>query len=329
MNMPLRQLGENGPMVSALGFGCMSFAGFFGPADDATSLETLAAVEKAGINFWDTANIYGMGRSERIVGQYLRESGAEVVLATKAAIIPGRPRRINNEESYIRAELDASLERLGRDKVELYYIHRREQERPVEEVAETMGKLIEEGLIGAWGLSEVAPATIRRAHAVTPVAAVQNEYSLWTRQPELGVIQTCEELGIAFIPFSPLARGVLGAKDLAPETFEQNDFRKSNPRFVAPNWDANREKVAAFRDLAAQMGHHPSALALAWVLHQGEHLIPIPGTRTTTHLLDWAKAAKIGLSEDDLWDIEQVLPVGWAWGDRYSDSQVVGVERYS
>ncbi|MCA0042660.1 aldo/keto reductase [Celeribacter litoreus] len=328
MKMPKRKLGLNGPEVGAIGFGCMSFAGFFGAADDDTSLDTLAAVEAAGIDFWDTANIYGMGRSERIVGQYLKETGAQVTLATKVGIIPGPPRTFSNEEDYIRAELEASLEKLNRDKVELYYIHRRQQELPVETVAETMGKLMEEGLIDAWGLSEVAPSTIRRAHKVVPVTAVQNEYSLWTRQPELGVIQTCEELGITFVPFSPVARGALTDVDLDPTAFDAHDFRKANPRFMRQNWSENMDYVRAFRAFAEAKGVTTSALALAWVLHQGDHLIPIPGTRTGEHLADWADAAKIGLSEDDLWEIEQILPVGWAAGDRYSDAQMVGVERY-
>ncbi|WP_460272511.1 aldo/keto reductase [Celeribacter sp. ULVN23_4] len=328
MSMPKRQLGANGPMVGAIGFGCMSFAGFFGETDDETSLETLAAVQAAGIDFWDTANLYGLGRSERIVGQYLKESGADVTLATKAGIVPGPPRSFNNEEDYIRSELESSLKKLNRDKVELYYIHRRQQELPVETLAETMGKLIEEGLIDAWGLSEVAPSTIRRAHKVVPVGAVQNEYSLWTRQPELGVIQTCEELGIAFIPFSPVARGALGVSDLDPSRFDDADFRKSNPRFMGQNWLENMEYIRAFRAFAEKKGVSTPALALAWVLHQGDHLIPIPGTRTKEHLSDWADAGEIGLSEDDLWEIEQILPAGWAAGDRYSDVQMVGVERY-
>lgn len=265
MKMPQRQLGADGPMVSALGFGCMSFAGFFGPADDETSMETLAAVEAAGIDFWDTANIYGMGRSEKIVGAYLKQSGANVTLATKVGIVPGPTRSFDNSEDYIRAELEASLSRLNRDKVELYYIHRREQDRPVEEVAETMGKLIQEGLIDAWGLSEVAPATIRRAHKVVPMAAVQNEYSLWTRQPELGVIQTCEELGITFVPFSPLARGALGITDLDVSAFEDHDFRRVNPRFMGQNWSDNLDYIHAFRAYADQKGVSAPALALAWV----------------------------------------------------------------
>ncbi|AJE48572.1 aldo/keto reductase [Celeribacter indicus] len=328
MTMPKRRLGAEGPTVSAIGFGSMSFGGFFGPADDDTSLETLAAVAAAGIDFWDTANIYGMGRAERIVGQYLKQTGARITLATKAGIIPGPPRHYSNDADYIRAELESSLQKLNRDKVELYYIHRREEKRPVEEVAETMGRLIEEGLIDAWGLSEVAPSTIRRAHRVVPLTAVQNEYSLWTRLPELGVIQTCEDLGIAFIPFSPIGRGALGVGDLDPQSFGSHDFRKQNPRFLEPNWSENMDYIRAFRRFAEDKGVTPPALAIAWVLHQGDHLIPIPGTRTAEHLADWAQAAEIGLSEDDLWEIEQILPAGWAAGDRYSDTQLFGVERY-
>ncbi|MEM5476482.1 aldo/keto reductase [Pacificibacter sp. AS14] len=330
MTMPKRKLGKNGPEVSALGFGAMSFAGFFGPADDEISLETLAAVDKAGIDFWDTANIYGMGRSETIIGRYFKEVGAKrnITLATKAAIVPGPPRSINNELGYLRSELEASMERLNRDHVELFYIHRREQERPIEEVAESMGKLIEEGLIGGWGLSEVAPTTIRRAHAVTPVRAVQSEYSLWTREPELGVLQTCAELGVAFVPFSPVGRGVISSVDLTPSTFEAHDFRRVNPRFMEPNFSANMEHVRAFRAFAATKNISVTALALAWTMKAGDMVIPIPGTRTKEHLQDWLSAATITLTNEDLAQIEQIMPVGWAHGARYSDNQIVGVERF-
>lgn len=330
MTMPKRKLGKNGPEVSALGFGAMSFAGFFGPADDEISLETLAAVDKAGIDFWDTANIYGMGRSETIIGRYFKEVGAKrnITLATKAAIVPGPPRSINNELGYLRSELEASMERLNRDHVELFYIHRREQERPIEEVAESMGKLIEEGLIGGWGLSEVAPTTIRRAHAVTPVRAVQSEYSLWTREPELGVLQTCAELGVAFVPFSPVGRGVISSVDLTPSTFEAHDFRRVNPRFMEPNFSANMEHVRAFRAFAATKNISVTALALAWTMKAGDMVIPIPGTRTKEHLQDWLSAATITLTSEDLAQIEQIMPVGWAHGARYSDNQIVGVERF-
>jgi aryl-alcohol dehydrogenase-like predicted oxidoreductase len=330
MTMPKRKLGANGPEVGALGFGAMSFAGFFGPADDEVSLQTLAAAEAAGIDFWDTANIYGMGRSEAIIGRYFKEVGAKqkITLATKASIIPGPPRSINNEAGYIRGELEASLKRLNRDHVELYYIHRREQDRPIEEVAETMGKLIEEGLIGGWGLSEVAPTTIRRAHAVTPVRAVQSEYSLWSREPELGVLQTCEALGIAFIPFSPVGRGIISSVDLTPNTFEAHDFRRVNPRFMEPNFSANMQHVKAFRALAATKGVSVTALAIAWSMKSSDMVIPIPGTRSKEHLQDWLPAATLKLTGEDLAEIERIMPVGWAHGPRYGDAQVLGVERF-
>ncbi|RPE67292.1 aryl-alcohol dehydrogenase-like predicted oxidoreductase [Pacificibacter maritimus] len=317
-------------MVGAIGFGAMSFAGFFGPADDETSLKTLAAAEAAGIDFWDTANIYGMGRSESVIGRYFKEIGTSrpITLATKVGIVPGPPRTINNEAGYIRRELEASLTRLNRDHVELYYIHRREQDRPIEDVAETMGKLIEEGLIGGWGLSEVAPTTIKRAHAVTPLRAVQSEYSLWSREPELGVIQTCATLGIAFVPFSPLARGMITANDLTPNTFEPHDFRRVNPRFVEPNFSTNLSHVHALRDFAQGKGITVTALALAWSMKANDTVIPIPGTRTAEHMQDWLAAASLDLSANDLMLIEQIMPVGWAHGARYADTQVVGVERY-
>lgn len=330
MTMPRRKLGANGPEVGALGFGAMSFAGFFGPADDEVSLQTLAAAQSAGIDFWDTANIYGMGRSESIIGQYFKEVAptASITLATKASIVPGPPRSINNEAGYIRGELEASLTRLNRDHVNLYYIHRREQDRPIEEVAEHMGKLIEEGLIGGWGLSEVAPTTIRRAHAVTPLRAVQSEYSLWSREPELGVLQTCQELEIAFVPFSPVGRGIISTVDLTPSTFEAHDFRRVNPRFMEPNFSANMQHVKMLRAFAVSKGVSITALAIAWSMKSGDMVIPIPGTRTKEHLQDWLAAATLQLSADDLAQMERIMPVGWAHGPRYGDAQVLGVERF-
>lgn len=326
--MKQRRLGANGPMVGAIGFGCMSFAGFFGETDEETSLACLEAVRVAGINFWDTANVYGMGRSERVVGKYLTQSGADVVLATKASIVPGPPRRFDNSADHLRSELEASLERLGRAKVELFYIHRREPERPVEEVVETLAGLISEGLIDGYGLSEVAPDTIRRAHAVHPCTAVQNEYSLWTRQPELGVIQTCAALGIAFVPFSPVARGFFSEDPITPDRMADGDFRANIPRWQEPNLSRNLETLAPFAAWCRSKGWTVSGTAMAWVLDQGEHLLPIPGTRTAEHLAEWATADEIVFTDADRAEIHRLLPVGWAAGDRYSDSQAVGPERY-
>lgn len=323
-----RKLGANGPEVSAIGLGCMSFAGFFGETCEADSIACMDAALAAGMDFWDTSNIYGMGLSERVIGAYLADRKPNIVLATKVGIVPGPPRRFDNSADHIRSELDGSLRRLQRDRLDLYYIHRREQERPVEEVIETMARLIEEGLIGGYGLSEVAPATVRRAHAVHPCMAVQNEYSLWTRLPELGMLQTCAELGIAFIPFSPLARGMLVDAPISPEVLRAGDWRLGMPRLEEPNFTANREKIDGFRAFCRERGWTTAAGALAWVLHQGPHLIPIPATRTATHLADWQGAEEITLTEADLSDIARILPVGFAHGDRYSDTQMIGVERY-
>lgn len=326
--MEQRQLGAGGPMVGAIGFGCMSFAGFFGETDEETSLACMEAVTAAGINFWDTANVYGMGRSERVVGKYLAQSGAEVVLATKASIVPGPPRRFDNSADHLRSELEGSLTRLGRDKVELFYIHRREAERPVEEVVETLARLIEEGLIDGYGLSEVAPDTIRRAQAVHPCRAVQNEYSLWTRLPELGVIQACAELGIAFVPFSPVARGFLSDTPILPDQMAEGDFRAPMPRWQEPNLSRNLARLAPFAAFCREKGWTVSGAALAWVLAQGDHLFPIPGTRTAAHLAEWSAADQIALSPEDLAEIERLLPAGWAAGDRYAPAQYGAVERY-
>ncbi|MEV8465809.1 aldo/keto reductase [Fluviibacterium sp. DFM31] len=326
--MPKRRLGAGGPAVAPIGFGGMSFAGFFGETTAEESFACMDAVVAAGIDFWDTSNIYGMGRSERVIGEYLAQSGAKVVLATKVGIVPGPPRRFDNSADHIRAELEASLTRLKQDRVELYYIHRREQERPVEEVVETMARLIEEGLIGGYGLSEVAPYTLRRAHAVHPCMAVQNEYSLWTRLPELGLIQTCAELGVAFVPFSPLARGMLVDRPVELAALGPKDFRRSNPRFVEPNYVLNRARIDGFRDFCHSRGWTTAAGALAWILDQGDQIIPIPATRTAAHFREWLDVAKITLTEADRAEIARLLPVGFAYGDRYADANIVGVERY-
>jgi aryl-alcohol dehydrogenase-like predicted oxidoreductase len=328
MAMKQRQLGRDGPMVSAVGFGALSFGGIFGPTDHQTSLRCLDAAWDQGITFFDTANIYGMGVSETVIGEWLRTRRHRPVIATKAAFVAGPPRRIDNSERHLRAELEGSLRRLAVDHVDLFYIHRREEARAVEEVAATLGRLVAEGKIGGYGMSEVAPGTVRRAHAVHPVRAVQNEYSLWTRLPELGMIQTCAELEVAFVPFSPLARGVMGRDGLDVGTMLPGDFRLTIPRFQGRDWVLNQARIAAFRDFATIKGATVPALALAWVLAQGDHLIPIPGTRTAEHVRDWAGADELHLTADDLAAIERILPVGFAHGDRYSMDQAMTVERY-
>lgn len=326
--MKQRQLGHGGPMVSAIGLGCLSFGGIFGATTTEDSLRCLDAAWDHGITFLDTANIYGAGVSETVIGDWLRTRKHRPVLATKAGIVPGANRRIDNSSAYLRAELEGSLKRLGVDHVDLFYIHRHEADRPIEEVADTLKSLIIEGKIGGYGMSEVAPYTLERAHAVHPVRAIQNEYSLWTRQADLGLIDRCKTLGTAFVPFSPLARGALGHTMLDPTTLPAGEFRTLIPRFSPENWPRNKARIEAFRAYAADRSLSPAALSIAWVLAQGDHLIPIPGTRIAAHLSHWVNAADITLTAEDHREIARLLPVGWAFGDRYNDDQAATVERY-
>lgn len=311
--------------VHPIGFGAMSFGGMYGPATTADSIACLDAMLAAGLTHVDTSNVYGMGMSETVLGDWMADRRPDLHIATKAGIIHGPPRRYDNTPHYLRAELEGSLRRLRRDRVDLFYIHRRDPSVPVEDVAGTMGRLIDDGLIGGWGLSEIAPATLRRAHAVTPVTAVQSEYSLWTRQPDLGLTRACAELGVAFVAFSPLARGILSQQPMPQPT---DPFRAGNPRFTGQNFTANQTQIAAFRAFAQARGWTVPAAALAWVLDQGRHIIPIPGTRTAAHLAEWLQAATLQFTDDDRAEIDRLLPPGWAHGDRYSDAQMVGVERY-
>lgn len=326
--MKTRKLGQSGPNVSAIGFGAMSITGFFGPTDDQTSQRCMAAAYDHGIDFFDTSDIYGAGQSERLIGTFLRETKAKIKIATKAGIQTEPERRFNNSKDYLTQALDKSLDRLGVDYVDLFYIHRREAERPIEEVVETLTGFIQAGKIGGYGLSEVSPTTLRRAQAVHPCLAVQNEYSLWTRLPDLGLIRTCAELGVAFVPFSPLGRGMLTDAPARRENMVPPDLRINNPRFMEPNLSDNLAMLKPFRAWAADNGMTTSTVALAWVLSRGAHLIPIPATRTAEHLAQWVGASDITLTDQQLAEIETILPVGWAFGDRYSVSQYIGPETY-
>lgn len=321
--MQQRSLGPH--KVGAIGLGAMSFGGLFGPTTEDESLACLDAAWAAGITHFDTANIYGMGVSETLIGKWLKSRGHSPVIATKAGIISGPPRRADNSETYLRTELEGSLRRLGRDHVELFYIHRRDASIPVEEVAGALSLLVAEGKIGGYGLSEVAPATLRLAHAVHPCMAVQNEYSLWTRLPELGLIDACAELGVTFVPFSPLGRGMFGER---PLPLPNDGFRGHNPRFTGRNFEHNSAVAAKFRSFCAARGWKVSATALAWVLQQGDHLLPIPGTRFASSLQDWTGAEAIRFTAEDRAALNRLMPPGWAHGDRYSDAQLPGVERY-
>ncbi|MFO1035111.1 MAG: aldo/keto reductase [Hyphomicrobiales bacterium] len=328
--MKQRQIGRNGPMVGEVGLGAMSLAGAFGPTNVAESHRTLDKALDLGVTHIDTALIYGPYVSEDVIGTYLAMNPAarnRFVIASKGGIQPN-PRATRNDAAFLRECLEGSLRRLGVDHIPLWYIHRREQDIPIEDVMQTLVDFKKEGKIGAIGFSEISPASLLRAAAVHPVAAVQSEYSLWTRLPQLGLIQTCAKVGAALVAFSPVARGVLSDVVLDPAKFPDNDFRKPMPRFQKDNYARNMKYIEAFKAHARAMGHTPSALAIAWVLHQAPHIIPIPGTRTAEHLAQDATASRISLSAGDLAAIEEILPVGFAHGNRYSDAQQATSELY-
>ena len=327
--MKQRKLGQDGPMVSAISLGCMSFGGIYGETQHDESFACLDAAWDAGINILDVAEIYGANLCEQIIGDWQKSRKKQFHIATKGGIVMGAERgKTDNTEAGLRKMLTGSSNRLGVDFVDLYYVHRRQFDLPIEEVTLTLAKFVKEGLIGGFGFSEVAPSSLRRAHAVHPVAAIQNEYSLWTRQPELGMLQACRELGTTFVPFSPLGRGILGDHILEPQNFRDTDFRQNQPRFLEPNFSANEAIVKQFREFCADRGWTTAGAAIAWTLDQGDNLIPIPGTRTAAHLLEWADADQISFTDDDRAEIDRIMPAGWAHGDRYSDYQTIGIERY-
>ncbi len=327
--MDMRRLGTFGPLVSSIGLGAMSISGMYGPTTEAESMRLMAKAVDLGITHFDTADIYGMGHSEDLIGRFLRESRARVLVATKAAIrfVPATgERRVDNSPAHLRSALEKSLKRLGRDHVELFYIHRREADRPIEESIEALAKLKREGKIGAIGLSEVSPDTLRRAHKVHRIAAVQSEFSLWTRDVEKHMLETCRELGVAFVAFSPLARGMLTGTPVDPTTFAKTDFRRVNPRFLEPAFSQNQAGIEAFCTLARKQGRTPSQLALAWVLAANRDVIAIPGTRSAEHLAENAEAARISLTRRERDEIAAVFPDGFPWGPRYGEGQWLGVE---
>ncbi|MEM8650535.1 MAG: aldo/keto reductase [Pseudomonadota bacterium] len=332
--MKLRKLGEVGKAVHPVGIGAMSFSDFYGPTNEAESFAILDAAVEAGVTHIDTSNVYGMGRSETVIGKYLKQNPQardHFVIATKGAIMrnPDGPGNIfNNTKEHLQAELDKSLERLGVDAVDLYYVHRRDQAIPIEEVTETLADLVKSGKTKTIGYSEIAPTSLRKAHAVHPVAAVQSEYSLSTRSPEMGLVQTCEELGVAVVAFSPVGRSLLTDNPLTFEAVQDLPFLTNNPRFMEPNYSANIAATDPFRKLAAEMGMSAAGLSIAWLLAQGEHVIPIPGTRSVKHFAELLQAVESPLNDEALAAIDAILPIGWAHGDRYSVAQWNGPEKY-
>jgi aryl-alcohol dehydrogenase-like predicted oxidoreductase len=330
--MRRRRFGQNGT-VSAVGFGCMSFGCFYGPATESDSMRAMARALELGVDFWDTANVYGEGLCERLIGKFLAEDRTrrdKIILATKFAIrrLADGTRTLDNSAEHIDESLEGSLKRLGIDHIDLYYVHRVDSRIPIEDTVASLVGHVEAGTIGAIGLSEVSPDTLRRAHAVHPIAAVQSEYSLWTRGPELGLIQACKETGAVLVAFWPLGRGYFSGLLQEVEAFGDKDFRAANPRFQGLNWRRNRDRLKPYLALAKAWGVNPATLAIAWTLAKAPHIVPIPGTRTASHLEECAEAAETDLTEAQVAELERVLPVGYAAGERYSDQQWAGIQKY-
>ena len=331
--MQQRQLGANGPLVSALGLGCMGMSEFYGPSDDEQSLHTLAHALALGITLFDTADTYGLGHNEALLGRFIRQGGAarrrQMVVATKFGIVrqAGQyERRIDNSPAYIRAACEASLRQLGLERIDLYYCHRRDPAVPIEEVVGAMADLVDAGKVGAIGLSEVSAQTLRRAHAVHPVAALQSEYSLWSREPETGVLEACAELGTAFVAYSPLGRAFLTAK-VDTAQLADNDFRKHNPRFAGEAEAQNRQLVSALAEFAKARGLSNAQIALAWLLHKAPHVIPIPGTRRIAYLESNASSVDVRLSADDMAWLDRLFDPAAVAGARYPEAGFAGVEQ--
>lgn len=320
----MRKLGQVGPEVFPLGLGCMGMSEFYGAHDDTESIHTIHHAIDNGINFIDTADIYGPHTNEQLVGRALAGRRDQVVLATKFGIVrdPANPgaRGADGRPEYVRASCDASLKRLGVDHIDLYYQHRVDPDTPIEETVGAMAELVKAGKVRWIGLSEAGAATIERAHAVHPVTALQTEYSLWTRDvDENGILAICQRLGIGFVPYSPLGRGFLTGAIRTPDDFAPDDYRRTNPRFTGENFARNLKLVDAVRELAAAKGCTAAQLALAWVLTRGEHVVPIPGTRRIANLDDNLGALNVTLSARDLADIDAVFPLGAAAGTRYAE----------
>ena len=320
--MQQRKLGPTGPLVSALGLGCMGMSDFYSTAhDEQEAIATLHRALELGVTLLDTADMYGPHTNEQLIGKAIKGKRQQVFLATKFGIVrdPANPaaRGVSSRPEYIRRSVEGSLKRLGVEVIDLYYQHRVDPEVPIEEVVGTMADLISEGKIRYIGLSEASVATLERAHKVHPITALQTEYSLWTRDAEQGVLAACERLGIGFVPYSPLGRGFMTGAIQRPEDLDADDFRRSNPRFQGENFARNLALVEKVTELAKQKGVAPSQLALAWVLAQGEHIVPIPGTKRRRYLEENIAAAELTLSAAELAAIEAVFPLQAAAGARY------------
>ena len=327
--METRELGPQGLVVSALGLGCMGMSEFYAGRDDAESVATIHRALDLGVTFLDTADMYGPHENEVLVGKAIRERRNEVVLATKFGAVrdeKGAFLGVNGKPEYVRAACDASLKRLGVGTIDLYYQHRVDKTVPIEETIGAMAELVKAGKVRFLGMSEASPATIRRAHAVHPISALQTEYSLWTRDPEEGVLATVRELGIGFVPYSPLGRGFLTGRFRRFEDLPEDDYRRNAPRFQGENFRKNLDVVAKVEEVAREKGCTPAQLALAWLSAQGNDVVPIPGTKTRARLEENVGALGVALSPADLARIDAVAPKGFAAGPRYPEMAMKAID---
>lgn len=322
-SIPVRTLGHNGLQVSALGLGCMGMTYAYGPADEDRCIATLHHALDRGINLLDTADVYGPETNERLLARVLRERRDEVVLATKCGIAYANPdRAVDGRPEYVRRACDASLERLGTDRIDLYYLHRVDPQVPIEETVGAMAELVAAGKVRHIGLSEAAAGTIRRAHAVHPLAAIQMEYSLWTRDIETDILPLARDLGIGVVPYSPLGRGFLSGSLTSPDDLDEDDWRRSNPRFQGENFQRNLELVEQVKEIARERGATPAQVGLAWVLRQGDDIVPIPGTTRPERLDENTGALAIELRGEDLDRLNAIFSPDAVAGDRYTEAMM-------
>jgi len=323
--MDTRKLGNEGLEVSAQGLGCMGMSEFYGAVNDEESMSTIHLAISLGVTLFDTADTYGLGINETLVGEALAGRRDEVILATKFGIVrdPNRPdfRTVNGRPEYVHASCENSLRRLGVDYIDLYYQHRVDPDVPIEETIGAMAELVDAGKVRFLGMSEAGAETIRRAHAIHPISALQSEYSLWCREIEAEILPTIRELGIGLVPYSPLGRGMLTGSITSTDKLDESDFRRRNPRFAEGNFEHNLKLVEHVKELAQGLSCTPGQLALAWVLHQGSDVVPIPGTKRRTYLEENVAATEISLSASDLAELDAAMPIGAAAGDRYPQMQ--------
>ena len=328
--MKARELGRSGLAVSAMGLGCMGMSEFYGELDDKESVATIHRALELGVNFLDTADVYGPRTNEELVGRAIRDRRDKVVLATKFGIVRTEDpsvRGVNGRPEYVRSSCEGSLRRLGVETIDLYYQHRVDPNTPIEETVGAMARLVQEGKVRYLGLSEAAPETLRRAHSVHPIAALQSEYSLWSRDPEDEILPTCRELGIGFVAYSPLGRGFLTGQIKRFDDLAEDDYRRHSPRFQGENFQKNLDLVRKIEEMAAEKGCTPAQLALAWVLAQGEDIVPIPGTKRRKYLEENVAALEAGLTQAELRRIDEVAPRGAAAGSRYPQAMMAMVNR--